>query len=198
MAVRWPGLQNIEIRLVMFPELKTNRMTLRQFRKDDLEPICKYIGNFEVSKMLNVVPYPYTKADGEWWLNHICETPLSEATNWAIATEHGFTGAIGIRITEDGHPRIGYWLGEPFWGKGYMSEAAEAVVNYCFEALGATKVTSGAFEENDGSLNVLAKNGFQIVGSQPDKSRARGDEDLTLINVELPRDLWEAMRAVTV
>lgn len=79
-----------------------------------------------------------------------------------------------------------------------MSEAAEAVVNYCFETLGASKVTSGAFEENDGSLNVLAKNGFQTIGSQPEKSRARGEEDIILINVELTRPLWEAMRAVTV
>lgn len=182
----------------MFPELNTNRLVLRQFRQDDLEPICAYIGNYEVSKMLTVVPYPYTKADGEWWLKHINETPLNEATNWVIESADGFAGAIGIRILEDGHPRIGYWLGEPFWGKGYMSEAAEAVVNYCFEALGASKVTSGAFEENDGSLNVLAKNGFQTVGSRPDKSRARKEQDVTLIEVELTRDLWEAMRAVAV
>lgn len=183
----------------MFPELKTNRLTLRQFQQDDLKSICEYISNFEVSKMLTVVPYPYTKADGEWWLNHIKETPLSEETNWVIESEHGFSGVIGIRIPEDGFPRIGYWLGQPFWGKGYMSEATEAVVNYCFEELGSTKVTSGAFEENDGSLNVLAKNGFQTIGSEPEKSRARGEEEeVTLINVELTRPLWEAMRAVTV
>ncbi|GHB24717.1 N-acetyltransferase [Pseudovibrio japonicus] len=182
----------------MFPKLTTNRLVLREFQQDDLEPICTHINNYDVSKMLTVVPYPYSKADGEWWLNHIFETPLSEATNWAIESEGVFAGAIGIRIPEDGHPRIGYWLGEPFWGKGYMSEAAEAVVNYCFETLGATKVTSGAFEENDGSLNVLAKNGFQTVGSRPEKSRARKEQDVTLIEVELTRDLWEAMRAVAV
>ncbi len=183
---------------MVFPELNTNRLVLRELRQGDLEPICEYINNFKVSKMLTVVPYPYTKADGEWWLNHIRETPLSEETNWAIESEHGFTGVIGIRIPEDGHPRIGYWLAEPFWGKGYMSEAAEAVVDYCFETLGASKVTSGAFEENDGSLNVLAKNGFQTVGSRPDKSRARKEQDVTLIEVELTRDLWEAMRAVAI
>ncbi|AEV35236.1 GCN5-related N-acetyltransferase [Pseudovibrio sp. FO-BEG1] len=182
----------------MFPELNTSRLTLRQFRQDDLEPICENINNFEVSKMLTVVPYPYTKADGEWWLNHINETPLTKETNWAIESELGFAGVITIRIGESGFPLIGYWLGQPFWGKGYMSEATEAVVDYCFETLGVTKVTSGAFEENDGSLNVLAKNGFQTVGTQPEKSRARGEEDITLINVELTRDLWEAMRAVAV
>ncbi|KZL19339.1 putative succinyl-CoA transferase [Pseudovibrio axinellae] len=182
----------------MFPELKTDRLTLRKFRDDDLEPMCTYLGNYEVSKMLTVVPYPYTSADGEWWLNHCKEAPLTEETIWAIETEHGLSGTISIRIPDDGHPRIGYWLAEPFWGKGYMSEAAEAVVNYCFEALGASKVTSGAFEENDGSLNVLAKNGFQTTGSKPEESLARGNETLTLIDVELTRDLWEAMRALTV
>ncbi len=182
----------------MFPELNTNRLVLRQFHRDDLEPICTLLDNYEVSKMLTVVPHPYTRADGEWWLNHNQTTPLCDGINWAIESEHGFSGTISIRIAEDGHPRLGYWLGEPFWGKGYMSEAAEAVVQYCFETLGSAKVTSGAFEENDGSLNVLAKNAFQTIGSRPDKSRARGDTELTLIDVELTRERWEAVRALTV
>ncbi|SDR22806.1 GNAT family N-acetyltransferase [Pseudovibrio sp. Tun.PSC04-5.I4] len=182
----------------MFPVLNTDRLTLRKLKDDDLEPICDHLNNFEVSKMLNNVPYPYTNADGEWWLTHCKETPLTEEINWVIETEHGLSGMIGIRIAEDGIPRIGYWLTETYWGKGYMSEAAEAVVNYCFEVLGATKVSSGAFSENSGSRNVLAKNGFQTIGSRPDKSRARGDEEVTLIEVELTRDLWEAMRAITV
>lgn len=94
-------------------------------------------------------------------------------------------------------PALGLASGS-VWGKGYMSEATEAVVNYCFEVLGVTKVSSGAFRENNGSLNVLAKNGFQTIGSRPDKSRARGDEEITLIDLELTRELWNAMRAIMV
>lgn len=182
----------------MFPVLNTDRLTLRKFQNDDLKPICDFLNNFEVSKMLTVVPYPYTKGDGEWWLNHCKYTPLTEEINWVIETAHGFSGVIGIRIPEGGVPRVGYWLAEAFWGRGYMSEATEAVVNYCFKVLGAAKVSSGAFCENEGSLNVLAKNGFQTIGLRSDKSRARGEEEMTLIDVELTRELWEAMQAITV
>lgn len=183
----------------MFPEIETNRLTLRAFRCDDLEVLCTLLDNYEVSKMLSVVPYPYTKADGEWWLEHCSTTPHSEELNWAIESDGAFCGTIGLRFSEENSPLLGYWLGEPYWGKGYMSEAAEAVIAYCFQQLGVAKVISGAFEENFGSQNVLAKNGFQTIGSRPDKSVARGEDgDVVLIEVELTRHLWEAMQAVQV
>ena len=180
----------------MFPELKTQRLVLRALRKDDLSLICDYLNNFEVTRMLSVVPYPYPKADGEWWLNNCAQTPLTQEINWAIEAKQGFAGTISIHISEDGVPLIGYWLGKPFWGKGLMSEATAEVVRYCFEELGAERIACGAFEENHGSLRVQKKNGFQRTGSRPDTCRARGGAELTLIETELTRDSWEATRVV--
>ncbi|WP_108819900.1 GNAT family N-acetyltransferase [Pseudovibrio sp. Alg231-02] len=181
-----------------FPELKTKRLTLRVLRENDLTPICDYLNNFEVTRMLSVVPYPYTKADGEWWLSNCANTPLTQEVNWAIEFEHRFIGVISIHISEEGVPLIGYWLAKPFWGKGFMSEATAEVIQYCFEVLGSERITCGAFDENHGSLRVQEKNGFQRTGLRPDKCRARGNEAVTLIETELTRHLWEAMRAVTV
>ncbi|WP_109316267.1 GNAT family N-acetyltransferase [Pseudovibrio ascidiaceicola] len=176
----------------MFPDLKTDRLILRQFKHTDLEPLCMHTNNFAVSKTLSEVPYPYSKADGEWWINYCLTTPLSEKIAWVIEGPAGFSGAITLMKLQSGKPILGYWLAEHLWGKGYMSEAAQAITTYGFEALGLPTIYTSALEENPGSLRVLSKLGFQEIGRGFSTPRSRPEEKLPNIFLSLTREQWAA------
>ena len=97
--------------------IETDRLVLRPPENGDAPAIARLIGNFEVSKWLTVVPHPYTLADGEAFVREI-------AGPWdRVITRTGeVIGVVGIKDS------LGYWLGQPFWGQGFMSEAAGALV----------------------------------------------------------------------
>ena len=140
----------------MFPELHSARLTLRDFCDSDFDIHNTYLNNFEVSKMLTVVPHPYTNEDGEWWFDYCKTTPHSEEINWVIDNGDGLIGVIGVR-TISTQPHIGYWLAEEYWGKGYASEATNLICEFIFNKLGATSINTGLFTINPKSLNVLKK-----------------------------------------
>ncbi|QUS56178.1 GNAT family N-acetyltransferase [Pseudovibrio brasiliensis] len=174
----------------MFPELKTDRLTLRQFKHTDLEPLCTHINNFAVVKTLSEVPYPYSKEDGEWWINFCRTTPFSEKIAWVVEGPAGFSGAITLMKLQSGKPILGYWLAEHLWGKGYMSEAAEAVTAYGFETLKLPTIYTSALEENPASLRVLQKLGFREVGRGFSTPRSRQGETLPSVSFSLTKDQW--------
>lgn len=179
----------------MFPELHSERLTLRDFRDTDFDIHNTYLGNFEVSKMLTVVPHPYTKEDGEWWFDYCKTTPHSEEINWVIDNGDSLVGVIGAR-TISTHPHIGYWLAEEHWGKGYASEATNLVCAYIFEILGADAISTGLFSINPKSLNVLKKNGFEVTGETKETNRARGGIEMDYTTVTLTKARWEALQSV--
>lgn len=97
---------------------------------------------------------------------------LREGTKYAFAIEEKthpgvFIGAVDARILR--HPQqfeAGYWLGMPYWRKGYTSEALALICHLCFKHLGASVVSAGAFVGNIASRRVQEKNGFQFEGTQ--------------------------------
>ncbi len=170
----------------MFPDLQTKRLKLREMVREDIPALCQHLNNYEVSKMLSVVPYPYSKMDAESWLAHDQHCDLSDEINWVIDNGAGQIGSVGLRLIKT-QPTIGYWLAEPYWGKGYMSEVVRAVLNYAFDELALEQIHVSAFNENSASLKLLRKQGFRSVGSEMTRCAARGDEDIPHILLELPR-----------
>ncbi len=85
-------------------------------------------------------------------------------TNFAITREGDLVGTIGIDLGTPDVPEIGYWLGVPYWGQGYATEAARAVIDYAFEEFGSTELRAGARVVNPASRRVLEKCGFQWTG----------------------------------
>ncbi len=179
----------------MFPELKSARLTLRDFREDDFDIHNASLNDFEVSKMLTVVPHPYTKDDGDWWFDHCRTTPHTEEINWVIDNGDGLVGVIGIRNVST-TPHLGYWLAKSHWGKGYASEATNLVCEYVFKQLNMTAMNTGLFTINPKSLNVLQKNGFEITGETQEHNRARGNILMDYTTVTLTRDRWQDMQAL--
>lgn len=176
----------------MFPNLKTKRLVLREVKQSDLYSVCKHINNYNVAKMLAHVPFPYTQKDGERWINYCIESPLSTQTAWVIENEGDFTGVISALNLSDNEPFLGYWIVEAYWNRGFASEAAAEVINYCFETLKIEKLHSSALSENISSHKVLRKNGFIDCSHGIAHPLARRREKLEKTKLLLTRMQWEA------
>ncbi len=148
--------------------LESERLILRPPRPSDIQSMTVWLSDYDVARMTSRVPHPYSEGDAESFL--------------ALAVEHRFViqrksdgvflGMAGLHA-EEGY-EFGYWLGKPFWGLGYATEAAHRLVRFAFEALGLETVHAGWFYDNPASGHVLAKLGARHNGSQVRDCRARG------------------------
>ena len=148
--------------------LESERLILRPPRPSDVAAMTVWLGDYDVARMLSRVPYPYSEGDAE---NFIA---LAEPHRFAIQRSQDglFMGMIGLH-TEDNF-EFGYWLGKPFWGCGYATEAAGRLVTFAFVELDRETVHAGWFHDNPASGHVLAKLGARHDGSRMRECRARG------------------------
>ena len=175
--------------------LRTARLVLRPPVIADAAAIVRLLNNFSVVGRPSRVPSPYTEADAHWWLEHNGPNSPATETNFAIdLAGEGLIGVCGFH-PDLGGTVLGYWLGEPFWNRGFMSEAAEAVITWYFAATAAETLGCGAFAFNKASLAVQRKLGFTESGLSSRHCLAR-HQDLRHIDTQLTRDRW-AERSAT-
>lgn len=153
--------------------LKTARLVLRAPDEGDIDRLVELAGDYEVSKMLAVVPHPYERRHAEEWIAHFNDLPQDEERSFAIDDGSGLIGVVSFRQLRE-NPRIGYWLGRPYWGMGYMSEAAHAALTWLFSTHDVDSVVAEAMQENLASIAILRKLGFADDGEGSCDSRARG------------------------
>ncbi len=146
--------------------LETNRLILRAPLPSDIISITAWLGDYDVARMTARAPHPYSEDDAEAFV------ASGEANRFVIVRKEDrlFMGVAGLQ----GGDEFGYWLGKPFWGLGYATEAAHRLVAYAFEALGLETVHAGWFYDNPASGHVLAKLGGRHNGSYMRNCRARG------------------------
>jgi len=174
----------------MIPTLHSDRLTLRPPRPEDAEAIALYLNNFAVSGNLARVPYPYFLEDARAWLATRRPDLPPEGTNFAIDLGgDGLVGHVGYHADAQGVPVIGYWLGEPFWNRGIMTEAAAMALDWYFKATGAAAIASGVFAFNRASLAVQEKLGFTQIGTSRLHCLAR-DAEVEHIDTKLTRSAW--------
>jgi RimJ/RimL family protein N-acetyltransferase len=110
-------------------------------------------------------PYPYTADDADAWIKKAsAETP---ATSFAIVVDGAAVGGVGIELGTDVFRRsaeIGYWLGEPLWGRGIATEALRAMTEYAFAHFDVCRLEAGVFGWNPASARVLEKAGYTLEG----------------------------------
>ncbi|MGJ8529946.1 GNAT family N-acetyltransferase [Maritalea sp.] len=157
-------------------EIKTERLVLHPLAMEHAADIAAALSNFEVTKNLSVVPFPYSEADAREWISLHPKFPASDDQKFSIVNEdNAFCGVLGLDIGETG-PELGYWLDQKYWGKGYMSEAASAALTWLFANSEVKTVTSGAYTFNPASLAVQYKLGFKDVRTEPRMCLAQGQE----------------------
>lgn len=163
--------------------LHTEHLLLRRLRLDDAEPLFALFNNWNVIRFLSAPPWPYTPGDSRLFVGGIvARSPELNEEMLAITQDSAFIGLIGVRLRgasalqSGAGPNIGYWIGEPFWGRGFMTEAVRAVVRHLFDTNDADAIYSGAFTENVASLRVQEKCGFVRDGDTTLFSKPRGGE----------------------
>lgn len=174
--------------------LATRRLTLRQPVLADAERLARHLDNFAVSGNLSRVPYPYRLADAKAWIRSWDpDRPASETGFVIDLPGEGLIGHVGFHPDEQGTV-IGYWLGEPYWNRGLMTEAAAAALGWYFDTTTEPAIGSGVFHFNKASLAIQKKLGFTETGSSSRLCLARGEE-VRHIDTRLTRATWEARHA---
>jgi RimJ/RimL family protein N-acetyltransferase len=140
--------------------LATARLHLRAPRSKDAPAIAALANDRRIAENTAGIPHPYTLADAEGFLRYL-EASETETAFAITLADDALIGICGMRMKPRKTPEIGYWLGAPYWGHGYATEAARAVIDHAFEDLGLERLEAGARVSNPASRRVLEKCGFQ-------------------------------------
>jgi RimJ/RimL family protein N-acetyltransferase len=151
--------------------LTTQRLLLRPFRRGDGADFTVLAGDWAVSSMTSDIPYPLSRAQAAAWLK-----PSRGEVRFAIELDGQLIGGAGFYRRRSGAAELGFWLGRPWWGYGYATEATRAVVRYGIEVRRLPGFTSSHFVDNRASAGVLRKLGFEPVGRGMIISVARGHD----------------------
>ena len=147
--------------------MRGERCTVRPWRARDAASVVRYANNPNVSRYLrDRFPYPYTSGHARAFLAGALGDD-GEPTKFAIEVDGEAVGGIGVipgGDIERFSAEVGYWLGEPFWGRGIVSEALILTTQHVFERLKLLRLFAFAFAENAGSVRVLEKAGFAREG----------------------------------
>lgn len=139
---------------------------VRDVCPEDASSIVVYADNPRVAANLrDIFPHPYHLEDAERFLQGVTEQ--EPRTVFAIATESEAIGVIGLTVGHDVHrftAELGYWLGEPFWGRGIMTGAVRVVAEHGFAELGLVRIYAEPYAGNLASVRVLEKAGFALEG----------------------------------
>lgn len=148
--------------------ITTERLLLRPFCRDDIAALVPLIGAREVAATTLRIPHPYSADDAEAYLRHteeVREKGTGVRCGIFLKQSGQLCGGIGlVSNLEHHHAELGYWIGVPFWGKGYCTEAARAIVSFGFEVLKLHRIHAGHFSGNDASGRILRKVGMHPEG----------------------------------
>ncbi|MDQ3281031.1 MAG: GNAT family N-acetyltransferase [Acidobacteriota bacterium] len=147
------------------PTLTTARLTLRPFAASDAPAVQEFCSAREVALNTLMIPHPYPDgAAMEWIEMQKREIEAGTIHNFALVDGEQLVGAMGLMMKEHAIAELGYWIGVPFWNRGYASEAGRELVRYGFEECGLHRIFAYHFTRNPASGRVLQKIGMQREG----------------------------------
>jgi ribosomal-protein-alanine N-acetyltransferase len=151
------------------PALATSRLVMRPFTLADAPRVRELAGAVEVADTTLTIPHPYPEGAAEEWIALHGEAYArgASATFAITVRETGeMAGAIGLVIDRAHlHAELGYWVGVPYWGRGYCTEAAREVARFALGPLGMARVYACHFVRNPASGAVMRRIGMRREGS---------------------------------
>lgn len=168
------------------PALETPRLRLRPLEKSDSLAIQNTAGAREIADTMISLPHPYTDGEAERYITRQqAEKEAGHAVTFTIGHKAAgeFCGLVEVREIDHEHSQaeLSFWLAEEVWGRGFMSEAVQAVMRYSFEDLGLNRLYAYHMVRNPASGRVLQKNGFKQEGLLRQRVRKWGRfEDVAL------------------
>ncbi len=165
-----PHIENNDFNQLLYmqltsPNTKLN-IKLRSLKDEDAESIALLANNKNIwDNIRDKMPHPYAKKDADFFIN--LTKKESPKTTFGIELNNEICGVIGLILQSDVNrmsAEMGYWIGEPFWGRGIATDAVSIITKYGFETLGLMRIYAGVYEYNIGSMRVLEKSGFLKEG----------------------------------
>ena len=169
----------------------TAHLILRAPKPADIAAIVALLADPEVSRHTARVPHPYTLADGERFIAAAAEERAAGSGVTMVIEERvsgAVVGCIGTPLAP-GMAEIGYWLGRPFWGRGYATEAARRMLRLAFETCGRGLVWAGVPPDNPASRRVLEKCGLMFERRERTLFPARAEEREVFV-LSIDRERW--------
>ena len=173
--------------------LETERLVLRTPRLEDAKAIATLANDRRIAENTRRIAHPYT-------IDHAEEFIASHRDEggelvFVITLGNGtIIGSCGIASADAGAPELGYWLGLPFWGKGYATEAVRAVIDHAFTELAHDALQAGARVTNPPSRRILEKCGFQWTGVGLCRIRAIASS-APIDQFRLERRIWASLKS---
>ena len=177
------------VRKASAPVLQTARLILRAPRLNDAPAIATLANDLRVAAMTARLPHPYSEADAEQFI------AKAAAGAFTVTLADGTPiGLCGVDHSRGQQPELGYWLGVPYWGYGYATEAARAVIDHAFDDAAVAALVAGARVSNPASRRVLEKCGFQWPGVELRRIRAIASS-APVDRFRLDRELWASLKS---
>jgi len=149
------------------PAIKTARLVLRAPRFEDAKTFAVLAGDRRVAENTASIPSPCSLDEARQWI----ADAIVQSAAYVITVSDEMIGACSLE-GRDGIPELGYWIGVPFWGCGYGTEAARGLIGRAFNGLGHRALTASARVSNPVSRHVLEKCGFRWTGVRLRRVRA--------------------------
>ena len=172
------------------PQLSDDLVVLRRIAPNDASSIQLLAGDAAIAEMTLTIPHPYPDGAAEEWIAKT-DAHFAAGTGAVLAItgtpDFNFVGGIGVQIDPARNEgKIGYWIGRPFWGRGYCTAALRLFLRYCFSDLDLERVSARHFIRNPASGRVMEKVGMRREGIVREHNAKLGrEEDLVLYR--LPR-----------
>ena len=171
-------------------KIRSKRLKLRPVTLRDAKAVARLVNDAEIARNVSHIPHPYEAEDARRWIG-----ALGEEAVFAVTRRWRLIGCVGLNPVSAGRAELGYWIGRKWWGRGFATEAAAAVLPYAFLQPDVELVTSAHFLDNPASGQVLRKLGFEQTGEGLRWCEARG-ERIASAEYSLSRAAFEARQAV--
>jgi RimJ/RimL family protein N-acetyltransferase len=172
------------------PVLETERLVLRAPRLEDAKTVAALANDRRIAENTARIPHPYKLADAKDWISS-AGTRAGGQTFIITLASGAIIGACGLDMREG--PELGYWLGLPYWGQGYATEAVRALIDHAFTDLDHESLNAGARVTNPSSRRVLEKCGFQWTGVGLCRIRAL-HSSAPIDRFRLERGIWASLK----
>jgi len=143
-------------------------LILRSFSLQDVDALVRLVGDRQVAATTLRIPHPYAEKDAHDFIAS-CQPEFEQGLGArfaiTISDSNELCGGTGLHVSRlHNHAELGYWIGVPYWGRGYATEATAAVVRYGFDTLSLRRIHASVFAGNIASARVLLKVGMQLEG----------------------------------
>ena len=175
------------------PVLVTERLVLRPPHEDDIPELAELADNRRIAEMLGRMPHPYGEREARAHVESARQRGGAGCTYAVALAESGaFIGCAGLHGGQQGL-ELGYWIGQPYWGRGYATEAAHALVDLAFRATAIQRLHASCRVVNPASRRVIHKCGLQYAGQGMLDSLAAGR--VPVERYALDRGTWASLRS---